>query len=211
MKKTFILSVIFAVAAVCSVSAQSFSKGDMILSGHVGLNTSGAGSESYKLNQNSIAFTPKFEYFLSDRLSVGGTLGYSNQWTGEKTLNFNGNQTLKARAGSHAFTIGANINYYLPLSDRFFVSLEGFLGYTGSADRDVTILDGDKTKKTTNTLNAALLKVTPAINCMINDHWIVNASIGGFYALAGSAGEKIAAYGVGVDFGTFTFGIGYKF
>ena len=211
MKKTFILSVIFAVAAVCSVSAQSFSKGDMLLKGSIGLNTSGIGNKDGKASQNLISIAPEFEYFLNDRLSVGGTLGYSNQWTGEKIPNFSGDQTYKTRVGTHVFTIGANINYYLPLSDRFFVSFEGFLGYQGRADRDVEILGGNKTKVTANQMDVALLTVTPAINCMINDHWIVNASIGGFYALAGSAGEKIAAYGVGVDFGTFTFGIGYKF
>ena len=213
MKKIFVsLVVLFACAA--TAFAQPV-KGDMMIKGSIGLSVDGSIpyeelGVKYSDASNSISVAPSFEYFLSDNFSIGGTVYVNSIWTREKTVG--DPNKIVARNGITEFSIGFNANYYIRMTDRLYLSLNGFLGYYNIANRRMINTNGSK-EITKNSGNFALLSVTPTLNYFINNNWMLTASVGNVAAAIGKgpASSKANNYYLNADFGTITLGVGYKF
>lgn len=111
MKKVFltvvtVLAFVYANAQDSEIKKATFSKGDMWLEGGISLTTGDS-------NNDYFALTPKFGYFLSEKLAVGGDLNVS-----ATTYLPNSNGLDK----SNSYGIGGFVRYY-------FLELKNFKAY----------------------------------------------------------------------------------
>lgn len=216
MKKIFVsLAVLFACAA--TAFAQPV-KGDMMIKGSIGLSVDGSIpyeelGVKYSDANNSISVAPSFEYFLSDNFSIGGTVYVNSNWGRGKAV-IDQDKTV-VRSGITQFSIGFNANYYIRMTDKLYLSLNGFLGYYNTVNRTMHNTNGSK-DITKSSGNFAVLSVTPTLNYFINNNWMLTASVGNVAAAIGKGMRPEATratnnYYLNADFGTITLGVGYKF
>lgn len=216
MKKIFVsLAVLFACAA--TAFAQPV-KGDMMIKGSIGLSVDGSIpyeelGVKYSDASNSISVAPSFEYFLSDNFSIGGTVYVNSNWGRGKAV-IDQDKTV-VRSGITQFSIGFNANYYIRMTDKLYLSLNGFLGYYNTVNRTMHNTNGSK-DITKSSGNFAVLSVTPTLNYFINNNWMLTASVGNVAAAIGKGMRPEATratnnYYLNADFGTITLGVGYKF
>lgn len=216
MKKIFVsLAVLFACAA--TAFAQPV-KGDMMIKGSIGLSVDGSIpyeelGVKYSDANNSISVAPSFEYFLSDNFSIGGTVYVNSNWGRGKAV-IDQDKTV-VRSGITQFSIGFNANYYIRMTDKLYLSLNGFLGYYNTVNRTMHNTNGSK-DITKSSGNFAVLSVTPTLNYFINNNWMLTASVGNVAAAIGKGMRPEATratnnYYLNADFGTIALGVGYKF
>ena len=213
MKKIFVsLAVLFACAATAFAQP---AQGDFMVKGRMALDVAGntpyqsVGSKTSDA-YNLILLTPKVEYFISDMVSVGASVGYGNAWKRTKDVNANIGTSVN-RDGVSLFYIGPNVNMYFKLAEKFYVSLDCFIGYVNLASRSMYKLEGNKEVGSSGA-NFGMLSVAPTINYFITDGWVMTASLGNVSAAIGSTGRTDSStYYLGANFGTIMLGVGYKF
>jgi len=168
MKKLFI--VLAAAAMAVSVNA---AKGDMVLSGTLGLNVDGAlkidGKKGMSIyNEDNVSLTtytilPSFTYFVSDKVGVGAQVGYKG---GNSKYFEDDKEVLKARSG--AFQINPFVRYYVWSTSKFGVFGQATLGFAFGSSK---IGDGDSFSTTDIGLS-----VTPGIQYFINRKWSIETT-----------------------------------
>lgn len=180
-------------------SSEGFSKGDVFISGSVGISSSKTGD----FKENNLNFSPRAAYFVDDNIAVGLALGYGTQ---------------KIDAGASATnsqtSIGAFGRYYMTPSSKF--SLFGQLGvnfvsndfeFGVDADGDLVALDG-KSK-------GFNIGFAPGFNYFVSDNFAIETSIGvlGYSSddNGGNGAEKTNTFELGLDFSNVMFGLTYKF
>lgn len=214
MKKIFIsMAMLFACAATAFAQP---AQGDMMIKGRIGLNVYGSvpyeevTGVKYSDATNSILVTPSFEYFLTDNFSVGATIYVGSDWRRGKTV-YDQNKSV-GRSGSTMFNIGVNANYYIRMTEKLYLSLNGFLGYSNKVNREVENINGNKNIQKSSG-NLAVLSITPTLNYFINNNWMLTASVGNVAAAIGKfpGAGKANNYYLNADFGAITLGVGYKF
>jgi outer membrane protein len=127
MKK--IILTVAAVFAFGVVSAQDdsakgfgFSEGNILLEGNLGFNSSTDNNTEVKTN--SLIFSPKVAYFVTDKLAVGAQLGL-----GFNKSETNGNETSK----NSTLNVGVFGRYYfLELGQRFKTYADANVGFGSS-------------------------------------------------------------------------------
>lgn len=212
MKKIF-LSMAMLLACAATAFAQP-AQGDFMVKGRIALDVAGntpyqsVGSETSDA-YNLVLLTPKVEYFLSDMISVGASVGYGNAWQRTKDVSTVG--TSVSRTGVALFYIGPNVNMYFKLAEKLYVSLDCFIGYVNLASRSMYKLEGNKEIGSSGS-NFGMLSVVPTLNYFINENWVMTASLGNVSAAIGSTGKTgSSTYYLGANFGTIALGVGYKF
>lgn len=187
------------VSAQDKTSSAGFSKGDVFISGSVGISSSKTGD----FKENNLNFSPRAAYFVDDNIAVGLALGYGTQ---------------KIDAGASATnsqtSVGAFGRYYMTPSSKF--SLFGQLGvnfvsndfeFGVDADGDLVALDG-KSK-------GFNIGFAPGFNYFVSDNFAIETSIGvlGYSSddNGGNGAEKTNTFELGLDFSNVMFGLTYKF
>ena len=214
MKKCFVT--LAAALAMCGTAVAQISAGDYMIKGRVGLNTAGVlpyespFGGKYASSYNLVAFTPQFEYFATDRLSVGFSAGILNAWSRDKADYEQLGESID-KDGVLGYFVGPSVNYYIPLGNRFYLSFNGFIGYFGMSSWSVYKV-GDNKEKGSSCANFGILSVVPMLNYCINDRWMLTLSAGNAaLALGGEDGMDTPMYYAGVNWGTPMLGIGVKF
>lgn len=205
-----------AALAMCGTAVAQISAGDYMIKGRVGLNTAGVlpyespFGGKYASSYNLVAFTPQFEYFATDRLSVGFSAGILNAWSRDKADYEQLGKSID-KDGVLGYFVGPSVNYYIPLGNRFYLSFNGFVGYFGMSSWSVYKV-GDNKEKGSSCANFGILSVVPMLNYFINDRWMLTLSAGNAaLALGGEDGMDTPMYYAGVNWGTPMLGIGFKF
>lgn len=182
----------------------------------MGLNTAGVlpyespFGGKYASSYNLVAFTPQFEYFATDRLSVGFSAGILNAWSRDKADYEQLGKSID-KDGVLGYFVGPSVNYYIPFGNRFYLSFNGFIGYFGMSSWSVYKV-GDNKEKGSSCANFGILSVVPMLNYFINDRWMLTLSAGNAaLALGGEDGMDTPMYYAGVNWGTPMLGIGFKF
>lgn len=219
MKKVLIL---VASLCICGAALAQPSKGDVILKGSIGYNTAGVpphnpdpqfstATSSYAANLWSIS--PKLEYFLTDRSSIGLSGSYMNAWLKDKYSSVLGKTN--AKRGVEMFYVGPTYNYYIKLAERFYLSINCFIGYAGVSSWDLFKEESEfynLDERHKECVGFGLLTVTPTLNYFINDRWLLTASVGslaGAYGKLPNDGNNI--YYAGANWGNIMLGVGFKF
>ena len=166
MKKCFVT--LAAALAMCGTAVAQISAGDYMIKGRVGLNTAGVlpyespFGGKYASSYNLVAFTPQFEYFATDRLSVGFSAGILNAWSRDKADYEQLGKSID-KDGVLGYFVGPSVNYYIPLGNRFYLSFNGFIGYFGMSSWSVYKV-GDNKEKGSSCANFGILSVVPMLN-----------------------------------------------
>lgn len=220
MKKIFVL---IAAICLCGVALAQPAAGDMIIRGSIGYNTLGiptysfeeygSTSPSYTSALNLWSISPRFEYFVSNRSSIGISGSYMNAWTKSKFDFGDGSSVYKQ--GFSIFYVGPTYNYYIRLADRFYLSINCFIGYAGMKswylEKGNDLLDHVDDRGSTDGC-FGLLTVTPTLTYFINDRWLLTASVGSVAGAYGTLPDADnATYYAGANWGNLSLGVGFKF
>ncbi len=173
-----------------TTSTGSFAKGDMFLSGafSVGSETTG--------DDKSTGFTiePKFGFFVSDNIAIGGKLGY----TSYKAEDFFGDTDDMA-----GFTVGAFGRYYMTPASQF--SLFGQFGV------DYTSWDDKLADAQSNEIGVNL---GLGLSYFVSPKFAIEASWAGLgYTTndnGGSGADSTDSFGLGANLNAISFGLIYK-
>ncbi|HET8828920.1 MAG TPA: OmpW family outer membrane protein [Pelobium sp.] len=206
MKRLFIA---FTVIAGLSFSAKAqefgFKKGDILLEGSVGFNSTNDKNAEEKTS--SFNFSPKAGYFLSDKVAVGVALSIAS----EKDEDYStGGSTTK----TNSFGVGVFGRYYfLELGKRFKTYTEAGLGYATSKT-EVGSVTGPKT----NTLGfnlgvGANYFVTERLALNVGLTNLINVNSSKVDVSGAKATTNFGAQLGGINniFNLATFGLAYRF
>lgn len=212
MRKLLAICICLFIGATASAQ---LTPGSKIIKGSFGFNSIGnipyddGSTSDISSSLNLFTFNPEFEYFCSERVSVGVSVGYMNLWTLSKSSSAFSNS--KSKDGINLYYVGPTFNYYIPLANRFYLSFNCFLGYAGLNQNSVYESSyGEESEGSSG--NAGMLTVTPTLNYFINDKWLMTASIGNLNAMCGKMEDAEATmYSAGINWGQITLGVGFKF
>lgn len=168
-----------------------FSKGSMFISGAVSIDS----EKTDDVKSSGFEIEPKFGYFVTENIAIGGKLGYSS---------------MKAENGSvdtqdmSALTVGAFGRYYMTPASQF--SLFGEFGV------DYSSIDNKLADYKENEIGVNL---GLGLSYFLNNNWAIEASWAGLgYTTndnGGDGAEKTNTFGLGADLRSFGFGVIYKF
>lgn len=195
MKKLVMLMA--AMATIGFMNAQDvdqdgFAEGDMFVSGMVGYSSVSYPDDS---KRNSFNITPRYGYFLTDFVAIGGRAGFASR-------NEKNSQGDKITDNS-TFTVGVFGRYYLLPASKF--SIFGELGVGFGTTENIR---DDRT----NGVNAAF---TPGLSYFVGQHFALEASFGmlsyNTVKPGGDSSGSTDSFEVGIDLENINFGIIYKF
>lgn len=186
-----------AVFGLSSVNAQNneattggFEKGDVFISGTVGVST----SKQDELKSNQFELSPSVGYFVSENiaLELGLSVGSGEDVSENKTNNFGAQ-------------IGAT--YFFTPANQFSFSVGAGFGYE---TQKVDFSSGGD-----STVNAFAFVVSPGLNYFVSDSFALRTSIGALsYASAKQdfdGAEPVNQFGLNLDLSDINFGVTYKF
>ncbi len=212
MKKLFILAA--AILMGGAAIAQPV-RGGMAISGNIGYkvdygkaaNDNGVKGGSH---MSTLAINPDFQYFISDRESIGLRIGFVNNWSKE-SVKANGNDASE-KDGTSKLYVGPTYNYYFRLAPKFYLSLNTFLGYGCGFGKEVTDVNGQKTTTKAPVSNTVCLNLTPTLNYYLNDSIFMTCSVGSVgIECGGVKGVNGTLYNGGIEWGTIALGVGFSF
>lgn len=121
MKK--VIFSLLAIFAATTLSAQS--KGELYIGGQIGVGTNSVIIEGTSGNSTTFTIAPEVGYFVTDKIKIGGTFGYS----------------LESSDGSisHTITIMPNFAYYVRLCDKFYYTPGFEIGFACGVAKDITM------------------------------------------------------------------------
>lgn len=118
---------------------------------------------------------PSTEYFISNNLSLGISLGYGQFTSKSSDTNFNNENN------TNTYTIAPYVKKYFPITNRFAFSLQGELNYTYSDSKSTnnntpTIIGGDFH-------NNYAINLRPGISFFVSKNIALQANLGllGYY------------------------------
>ena len=223
MKKVLLTAV--AVFSLTFVNAQEeekagfgFSKGNMFLEGNLSFGSSTStdsfnGTDDEENKNSNLSFTPKFGYFISDKLALGAELMVGN--TKNENTQF-GTPNVVTENTSSTFGAGVFARYYfLDLGQRFKTFTEVGLGF-GSGKNEV---NGTETSSS----NGFGLGVDLGINYFVTEKMAITFGLNNVLAYNSNksetpAGSETKSSGLSGNLNTFnnffdtpSFGLLYKF
>jgi hypothetical protein len=130
--RALILTAILAIAAL-PTSAQ-FSKGDKSIGGSVGVfvqKTPKSTVDGYESRYTSFSIQPHFRYLITEKLAVGGSIGYSTSRQRWSQANFSENTS-----HSNGYHIGLSIRRFATLAEGFLFSIGAETTYSDGYFKD---------------------------------------------------------------------------
>ncbi|MDQ7916716.1 outer membrane beta-barrel protein [Mesonia sp. MT50] len=187
-----IASFTFASAQEQEVETYGFGEGDMFISGSFGIGTTKEPDDS---KENSFNISPRFGYFVNERIAVGAQAGYSNQ----KVEDSNGFDVVD----NSTFTVGVFGRYYFMPAQRF--SFFGELGLGYGTTKDIN----------DNKVNGINVGVAPGLSYFVSKHFALEATFGilGYNSVKrdASGAEATKSFDFGVNMDDINLGLIYKF
>jgi opacity protein-like surface antigen len=206
MKKVLLTAVAvfafsFANAQDSSASGSGFSKGNLFISGSVGVTSEKTGD----VKSTGFNFSPKAGYFVSNNIAVGVALGF------DSTKDDNGVNTI---VKDNNFSVGAFGRYYFTPSSQF--SVFGQLGFDVNSTKSTTdVTVANVTTSTESKANGFGVALAPGVSYFLSNHFAIEASWGVLNFNSNKPDVANADTTTNVDFGLnlndLNFGLVYKF
>ncbi|WP_300569030.1 outer membrane beta-barrel protein [Flavobacterium sp.] len=176
-----------------STSAAGFSKGDVFVSGGVGISSTKTGDAK----TNGFNFSPKAGYFVTENIAVGLALGFASTKDEDDTKDTN-------------FSAGAFGRYYFTPSSQF--SVFGQLGVNMNNTKHEEVIGGTTFEAKANGFD---VKLAPGISYFVSDHFAIEATFGalGYETSKPDAdgAESTDTFGLNLNLDSINFGLVYKF
>lgn len=184
-----------------------FSKGDMFVSGSVGIKSTKIGD--FKTSEFTLA--PSFNYFVTENISVGAKVGYTS--AKDMVLSSFGGEDLpyEAPVDYNTLTFGAMGRYYFTPANQFslFGQLGMDFGVSTIDEFDGVSIDED------NKVNTFSLAAGLGMNYFVSSNFSLEAGVGviGYNTSKPdySGAESTNTFSFGGDWTNVTFGVNYKF
>jgi outer membrane protein len=203
MKKVLLTAVAvfafsFANAQDSSASGSGFSKGNLFISGSVGVGSEKTGNEKI----NDFNFSPRAAYFVTNNIAVGVALGFDSR------KNDDGVNTI---IKDTQFSAGAFGRYYFTPSSQF--SVFGQLGFDVNSTKTTTNVTGlPSVESKSNGFGVAL---APGVSYFLSNHFAIEAAWGVLNFNSNKPDVANADTTTNVNFGLnlndLNFGLVYKF
>ncbi len=178
-------------------TGEGFSKGNVFVSGGVGISSEKTGDAK----TNGFNFSPKAGYFVTENIAVGLALGFASTKDQDDTKDTN-------------FSAGAFGRYYFTPSSKF--SVFGQLGVNVSNTKHeevVTILGTEATIE--SKANGFDVKLAPGVSYFLSNNFAIEASFGalGYETTKPDAdgADSTDTFGLNLDLSSINFGLVYKF
>lgn len=172
-------------------STGGFAQGDMFVSGAVSIGSEKTGD----MKSSGFEIEPKFGYFISDNIAIGGKLGFTS-YKAE-----NGSFDTADQAG---LTVGAFGRYYMTPGSQF--SLFGEFGF------DYTSWDNKLADAQASEIGVGL---GLGLSYFVSNNWSIEATWAGLGYTSndngGDGAEKTTTFGLGAELRAISFGVNYKF
>lgn len=191
MKKVILFT--FLALGISTVHAQSkegFTKGNSFISGSFDFQSETFGS----VTKTNIAFSPRYGYFISDKIVLGGKLSIGKNKTTDSIV----------VESNSVFSAGVFTRYYSSPQSRF--SLFGQLGFNFNTQTE---------NISKSNVSGFDLGLSPGISYFLSDNFAIEATIGrlGFETskpdVAGSKSTKTVNFDINLS--NVGFGLIYKF
>jgi hypothetical protein len=172
-----------------SYSSYGFSKGDFVVTGAFGVKSSSVGGTS----STSFKILPSLGYFVSDKIAIGGTLGYVQNGSGSGIVN----------TATNDFIVGLFGRYYMKPKSQFTFFGQGLLSFVSSSPQT-----GNGSSTTFG------LGFSPGLNYFVSNRFSLEATFGeiGFKSTSVSGGgSSNTGFNFGFDLTDIGFGLNYKF
>jgi hypothetical protein len=132
---------------------------------------------TYRSSTNNYSINPKLGDFIADNVVLG--LGAMYTYSNSKNTQESDTTSYTNQTTSHRLQFAPYLGYYIQLSDKFYFSITGSMGYqfTLAYHRTGTNLADDKEDKSYE-LRAALM---PGITYFIHKKFALQASVGSIY------------------------------
>ncbi|HEY6144375.1 MAG TPA: outer membrane beta-barrel protein [Flavobacterium sp.] len=171
-----------------------FAKGDLFISGAVGINSESEGDEK----SSGFLIEPKIGFFVTEKIAVGGKLGFASD-KGENQFGGTGDTTDET-----TLTLGAFGRYYFTPASQF--SLFGELGV------DYSSVDNKLTDNQENEIGVGL---GLGVSYFLSKNFAIEAAWAGLRYKSndngGDGADKTDSFYLGADLRAITLGLTYKF
>ncbi len=210
MKRLFIgLTLIAGLSFTANAQEFGFKKGDVLLEGSVGFNSTD--NKNTEEKTSLFNFSPKAGYFLSDKVAVGVLLNLSSN----KNEDYSTGGSINKNNGLGFGVFGRY--YFLELGKRFKTYAEAGLGYS-TVKSEIETGGNTVTGPKTNTLD---FNLGAGVNYFVTERFVLNVGLTNLINVGSSkvdvSGAKATTnFGVQVGginniFNEATFGLAYKF
>lgn len=194
MKKVILSAIAvmsFAFANAQDSTGKGFSKGDIFISGSVGINSEKEG----EAKSSGFEIEPKVGFFVTENIAIGGKLGFSSDKAEDGVAD---------TQDESAFTVGAFGRYYFSPSSDF--SLFGELGV------DYSTIDNKLADVQENEIGANL---GLGLSYFVSSNFAIEATWAGLGYTSndngGDGADKTNSFGLGANLSSINFGVLYKF
>lgn len=168
-----------------------FSKGSMFVSGAFSIESSKTGESK----TSGFEIEPKFGYFVTENIAIGGKLGYASSKAEAAGVDTEDNTAL---------TIGAFGRYYFTPASQFSLFGQAGLDYS-SVENKLTDAKG----------NQIGINVGLGLSYFVSSDWAIEATWAGLgYTTndnGGDGADKTNTFGLDADLRAISFGVVYKF
>ncbi|RZL41863.1 MAG: porin family protein [Pedobacter sp.] len=168
-----------------------FSKGSMFLSGAFSLESSKTGESK----TSGFEIEPRFGYFVTDNIAIGGKLGYASSKAETAGVD---------TADNTALTIGAFGRYYFTPASQFSLF--------GQAGLDYSSIENKLADAKSNEIG---VNVGLGLSYFVSNDWAIEATWAGLGYTSndngGDGAEKTNTFGLNADLRAISFGVVYKF
>lgn len=168
-----------------------FSKGSMFVSGAFSIESSKTG----EAKTSGFEIEPKFGYFVTENIAIGGKLGYASSKAEAAGVDTEDNTAL---------TIGAFGRYYFTPASQFSLFGQAGLDYS-SVENKLTDAKG----------NQIGINVGLGLSYFVSSDWAIEATWAGLgYTTndnGGDGADKTNTFGLDADLRAISFGVVYKF
>ncbi len=195
----------FLIVFPCLAWAQ-FERGQAFLGGSISVSaaTTNSNQYNYKETNSQLSIAPSFGYFLNSKIAVGGGIGYST------SVQKSGNLGIpNQKYSSHNFSISPFVRYFFPVSNSFYIALQGQLNFSRGTATNFVQPNGTLTTSPLYNLGAT---ISPIFIFFPSPKWGIEASIGSLGYTYTRYLPNVSSTGTfSLSSGTFAFGVAYYF
>jgi len=203
----YLIAIIILLTTIQSYG--QFSKGDKVLGGTFSISSLSAASDGNPdRKSSSLSLSPYFGVLVSKNLEIGGSIGYSSQYS-----EFKNYSNYVAESKSHNLSFGFYVQRYFPITDKFLFSITGIMYYAAGRNRSNTRNTNtdevyeDETRQFETGLN-----IKPGFIFFPSQKWAFRANIGNIgYSYSKNKTDNDWQNSFGINYGSIGLGVAYYF
>ncbi|NVK64694.1 MAG: outer membrane beta-barrel protein [Flavobacteriales bacterium] len=198
---TFTIALIAASTGFAQITPKSYTIGGGFSMGYGESGTNPSNSSQ----QFNLALSPTIGKFTSEKWLLEGGVGY-----GLNSFSYSHSSSLSSRS-SHSFSLIAGATRFIPITERFYFTLGGYIipSYTNTIVR--SDLNGSIQKDYQSTVSGDL-SITPGLTFFINKKWMLYSQFGALkYSVSGQSNTDNISQKVSMNLNSSSYIFGLRY